>query len=531
MQAPSGLVFSQVDGQLVVRCTLAPPRPALAPAALLALLQAAGFGRWPLTPTVLAGLATRWNGPDAAFEFIVAQADDARFTVEVERDARRAWVELTPSRGGQPLQPDELLQGLAAAGVLHGVDEAALRQACERDEAARVLAAVATEPEHGIDTRFELLVSDVRDRTPKVDEFGHVDFHELGDIPVVKAGEALMRRHPPTTGRHGLDVRGNVIKAVPGKDLPFDRKLVGSAVDAADANLLRALVNGQPVHTADGVMVEEVLRLKNVSLASGNIDYDGTIEIAEDVHPGMKVHASGDVIVKGAVEGAQVACEGNVQVGGGIIARAQVSAGGSVSARFAEGSQIQAGTVISIADMAVHCTLVSANRIQVGGPGAGRGRLIGGDARAMLLLRVPTLGADAGGVTRVQVGLNPELERRLAELQALMEQQKADEDKLSKAITHLGQHGDPRGLLPQLRLAWQQVLAAWGGTLTERTEVEARLALAAGARVEVGVGVQGDVDLHFGKLLRRVRQPLGAGSFSLGEGGKVVFTEGTGAQR
>ena len=64
-------------------------------------------------------------------------------------------------------------------------------------------------------------------------------------------------------------------------------------------------------------------------------------------------------------------------------------------------------------------------------------------------------------------------------------------------------------------------------TLPEREELERQLALIAGARVEVGVGVAGAVDLAFGKKLLHLRRTYGAGSLSLVED-RVVFTDGTG---
>lgn len=528
MQQPAGLSFAEIDGQLVARCSLPEPRPPLDLAAVRAMLEGSGLHKWSVSAAALAELVERWGREADAFEVVVARGEDASFSIEVGKDAQHAWVNVKPSRGGQPVQLDELLLALGAAGVVHGVDLAALQQACEQDLAVRVVAAVATPAVSGVDTRFELLVSDTRDRTPKVDDDGHIDFHQLGDIPLVKAGQPLMRRHPPTPGVPGRNVRGDVIMPVAGKNIGFDAKLTGATIDKDDPDLLRALFNGQPVHSNAAVMVEQVLRLKNVSMASGNIEFDGTVEIAEDVQPGMKVHATGDVVVKGTVEGAQIECGGNLQVSGGIIARAVVRAGVAASARFAENSEIHAKTVIAIADMAVHCTLEAHNEILVGAAAAQRSRLVGGSARAMMLVRVATLGAAAGGVTKVQVGVNPDLDHRLHELDALIESQKDQEEKLSKVVKHLTQHGDPRGMLAQVQASWKQVLAGWGESMEQKTEVQAQLALTAKARVEVATGVVGDIDLQFGKVLRRVRQRYGPGSFSLRAEGDVIFADNAG---
>lgn len=521
----TGLTFIEIDQQLVMRCSLATPRPALDLAALHSLLQSSGLGSWAVPGQPLGDFLERWNDAATDFEVSVARCEDASFSIEVSKDAQQAWVSVKPARGGQPLLLDDLLAALVAAGVVHGVDHGAVHRACGQDQPVKLLVASATPPQAGVDTRFELLVADTRDRAPKVDAQGHIDFHELGDIPVVRADQPLMRRHPPTSGVNGTTVRGELVPAVAGKNIPFASQLIGACIDPRDAHLLRALFNGQPVHTDTSVMVEQVLRLKNVSMASGNIDFDGTVEVADDVHPGMKVHASGDVVVKGTVEGAHITCEGSVQVAGGIIAQAVIRAAHAVSARFAQSSEIHAGTIIAIADMAVHCTLESQNSISVGSAEAHKGRLVGGSTRAMMRVLAPTLGASAGGVTKVQVGVNPQLDHRLHELDALANHQKEDEDKLAKVVKHLTQMGDPRGMLPQVQATRKQLLAHWGVTLAEKAEVESKLALTKGAIVEVLNGIDGDVDLQFGTLLRHIRKSIGPGQFSLGEDGNLFFTD------
>ena len=347
----NGLTFTEIDQHLVMRCSLATPRPALDLAALHSLLQSSGLGSWAVPGQSLGSFLEHWSGAATDFEVSVARCEDASFSIEISKDAQQAWVSVKPARGGQPLMLDNLLTALAASGVVHGVDRDGVQLACGQDQPAKLLVASGTLPQAGTDTRFELLVADTRDRAPKVDAQGHIDFHELGDIPVVKADQPLMRRHPPTSGVNGTTVRGEPVPATAGKNIPFAPQLIGACVDPRDGNLLRALFNGQPVHSDTAVMVEQVLRLKNISMASGNIDFDGTVEVAEDVHPGMKVHASGDVIVKGTVEGAYITCEGSVQVAGGIIAQAVIRAANAVSARFAQSSEIHAGTTIAIADM------------------------------------------------------------------------------------------------------------------------------------------------------------------------------------
>ncbi len=443
--------------------------------------------------------------------------------VELTADAMLAQVDLAPGGDGAMPALADVLAALAAAGVERGIDKTALALALARTEPQLVTVAQGQAPQPGEDTRFELLVNDHRDRVPKVDEHGLVDFRELGDVPLVEVGQPLMRRVPPTAGVPGWTVRGHPLPAPAGHDEPFHRPLDGAAPDPADPNLLRATAKGQPVRLGNGVMVESVFRIPRVDMASGNISFDGTVQIDGDVLPGMKVHAGGDIVVHGTVEGGELEAAGDIHVDGGAIARAQLRAGGAVVARFIENAVVHAGHTLAVSDTVLHSELHSGGQISVGT--GGRGRLAGGRAQARMLLRAANLGAPGAGCTKVQVGVDPALEARHAELVARLAAEQVQAQKIETIVQRLVQHGDPQGLLRRAQASFQQAQQAWAHTLQEKMQIEQQLAGLRAARVELGAQLDGDIELAIGARLCRPGDTLRSGSFALREDGHIVHTD------
>lgn len=530
MQTNEGITLSTRDDELIACCRPAANQRPVDPRAVQQQIQDAGYGHWALFPDEVIKLAERWSAGGDEFEVTVGRREDAHFTIEVASDGLAAWLKLTAAKGGQPPKLEDLQQAVKDAGVVFGLDPAVLQQACESSVDKRVQIAAAQPAVDGEATRFELLAQDTRNRQPKVDENGLIDYHELGDIPTVKVGQVLMRRHPPTKGSDGHDVRGQPLFAKPGLDEPFDTPLHGAMLAKDDPNLLVAQEAGQPVHTRCGVIVEKVYGLKGVNIATGNIHFVGTVEVNGDVAPGMKVEASGDIIVKGMVEGAHLDAKGSIQIDGGVISHATVNAGNSVAVKFVENSAINAGTAIVIETMALHSDLQALNQVLVGSESAKRSRLIGGSTRATMLVRAPTLGASAGGATKIQVGVNPAFQARYQELEKEIEHKEAEADKLEKVLRHLEQHGDPRQMLDKVRPAWQLQLKEWGRLLEEKTALDRELAMTQNARIEVTDEVAGDVDMTFGKVVRQLRSTFGAGAFHLDEQGQVVFSPSGGGK-
>lgn len=447
--------------------------------------------------------------------------------VVLAADRMSAEVVLEPGDATAGVEVVAVLAALADAGVRHGVCDDAVLAACAGMVAGgiqQVTAALGDSAQDGEDARFELLIEEHRERAPKVNADGMIDFREQGEVPMVEVGQPLMRRIPATAGRVGRDVCGHELPPRPGTNEPFSQPLVGAAVDAADTDLLRATVRGQPVRLDNAVMVEPVFRIKEVNLASGNVHFDGTVEVEGDILPGMLVQATGDIVVQGTIEGGVLEAQGDIRVQGGVIAHSRLSADGSVALRFVESSNIQAGLAIVIDDMALHSDLLAGAQITVGEKSKQRGRLAGGMARAKMRIKVPQLGAAGAGLTRIEVGVDPELNARLAVLLSEVDAHKQEAEKLEKLVLLLSK-SDPKGMLPRARPAWQQALQIWGQALQEKEAIEHKLALVLEARVEVTTGVQGELDLALGRQHVLLNRTLGTGFFSMQEDGSLTFTD------
>lgn len=520
----AGLEFAEADGKLIGRF-----QPEGAPArcdreGLVRAIDAAGFGALWRDEAALESLLQHCCSGSAC-ELAIGERRDAEARLEIAADRMSVTIHLVPACGGQTPTAEALRAALNDAGVSYGIDVnriAALAAA----GGGEALVAQGKPPRQGADAVFEALVSDLRDRTPRADAQGMVDFRDLGEIPQVDPGDVLMRRIPATPGEEGMDVMGRPVLPDPGKDVPFAAKLHGVEISAEDPDLLLATIRGMPVSLPDGVNVEQVLTVENVDLHTGNLDFDGTIHIKGEVRPGMKVTASGDVTVKGLVESAEIEAGGDVMVAGGIIGKSRVRAGGTVTAKFTEGSHLEAGDTIAIEDTVVQGELQAINQVLVGTKQTRRGRIMGGSVRAALLVRAPIIGSPTSGVTNVLVGVNPALEAQYQQHLQAMEKKRKEEEELGKVIALLKKQPDRKEMLEKAKLTWQHALQEWARLMVRKDELEKELALVEDARVEVSEGCTGAIHLCIGKKTKDISRDMPAGVFHLAEG-ELVFTSGT----
>lgn len=523
-----GVSLSDEDGQIYLRGTPDAARETVTEDAIRALLEHDGFGNCAVDETALAAVVAQCNSSSTPFVTPLAARVDGQVLVEISEDGLSAFLTLIPAAGGTAPHFESIYNALHQASVVYGIDEAAIQMALSTGKAEKLQVATGLPAVDGVNAQFIELLTATVDRAPQLNEEGLIDYREHNAIDVVEAGAQLMRRIPATPGTDGFNVRGEVLDPCPGRDEPFDRNLLGSQVSADDPNLLAATRAGLPVRVACGINVEPVLRVKEVNLATGNLHFDGTVQVDGEVNPGMKVQATGDIVVGGTVDGASLTAGGNIHVGGGIISHANLHAKGTVSARFAEGATIFAHDAICLDDMAMDCELRSMNSVMVGLKSTQRGKLVGGTCIAAMLVKTPTLGSSKGNITKVSVGSNPELEARYRELQERIEKESANEDNLKRLVHTLTKQGDPKGVLPRVQTAWRQAVQVWGKSLAERGEMDKELAQSRNARIETALGTSGEIDLILGNRKLRTRKEFGPGKFSVDTKSELVFTDPSG---
>jgi hypothetical protein len=422
-QRGAGLSF-RLDPEAKALIATVAPDPAAQPIDetwLIGRLAELGFGGLRYLPAAGMLLLAKYN-TGGTVTVKLAEQVDAGMHISVSPDGLAALLHLSAAQGGVGATRDAVRAALREMNIEQGILDDAIDAAVAAGSAQGVTIALGRAPINGSDGRFESLVPEVRSRVPRVDESGHTDYRDMGEILVVHPGDKLMLRHPATAGSAGLTLFGETIPPKPGKDTMYSANLAGTTFAPDNPDLLVAAISGQPVVVKGGMIVEPLYKVDEVGIASGNIDFDGSVVIRGEVSAGMTVRATGDIEVGGVVESATLEAGGSIVIKGGAIGSPgrkssgehYIRCGGCFTAAFAQQSSIEAGDSIFIDDVAMQCELTAHNHIRVGNQK--RGHIIGGKAQATLSITGRVIGSPNRVATRLEIGVNPSFHKQLLEL-------------------------------------------------------------------------------------------------------------------
>ena len=405
-------------------------------------IEIAGFGECDLDEDALLEATGNYNDR-TPFELAIGAASDGEFFIKIDDDQLSAYLTCFNPRGGIAVTLESILEEAKNKEITVDLDMEAIKRAIA-EEGDSVLIASGKPAEDGLDSRFESLLPEMKERVPQVDEEGIANFRDLGEILVVYTGDSLMRRYPAGDGEPGFTISGAPIPAKKGMSLEFTAGLEGAEIDSNDSDLLIAKIDGCPYLIPNGVKVEPVYTVKNVDLHSGNIDFLGTVIVTGEVQSGMTIKADGDIHIKGSTEGAILIAKGDIVVTGGLIGHPEkpeteltidpiTEAGGSVNANFTQNAVINAGQGIFIRDYTMMCKLNAAVQIVVG-DGSRRGHIIGGVSTAGLLIKAKTIGSPSRSRTVVIARTSDTLYARMAKLSESRDDLKVRRFKVRKLI-------------------------------------------------------------------------------------------------
>lgn len=387
-----------------------------------------------------------------------------KFTIS--KDYMRAYARFyAPSVGGEEMTATELIKDLQTRGIRHGIKQDNISAFfADREYCEDILIAEGTEPEQGKDAYIEYYFNTDRKAKPTLKEDGSVDFFQLNVVQHCNKGDVLAKLIPEVPGKYGMNLVGGRLKPA---DVRKATLKYGNNIEISEDNsTLTSAVNGH-VELIDGnVFVSNVLIVENVDNSTGNIDYEGSVQVNGNVCTNFQVKAKGDIEVKGVVEGAVLEAGDNIIIARGMngMGRGTLKAGGNIISKFLENVKAESKGYVA-SDSIIHSSVIAGTEVNVDGK---RGFIIGGKVTAVDTINVKTLGSSMGADTTVEVGTDPGLAIKIQELQKQVEEENNSLQQINQILAATKQKISKGAKLTAEQLQYVK-------TLTDGSQVKAAM--------------------------------------------------------
>jgi len=247
-------------------------------------------------------------------------------------------------------------------------------------------------------------------------ENSYVDLKESSQLIIVKKGDILAEIIPPTTGEPGKNVRGEKIEGIVGKELKLK---LGNNVEVNN-NKIISKIDGKFLskETPNGEInldVSDEHKIDgNIDYATGNVRFPGKLIITGDVKSGFYVEATSNLEIKGVVESATVFCEGEAKIFGIKGAGKSSIKVKILRCNYIENADVEAEEDVIVKTAIVNSNIKAGKHVIVEG---GTGKISGGYILATNLIEAEILGSEMGVRTVCEVGVLPDLNEELINLE------------------------------------------------------------------------------------------------------------------
>ena len=370
------------------------------------------------------------NNVSAVIEHRIGERRDSQVKCRIVEDQLSAYITITTGFAGKLPSLKSLRKELDSYGIKRGISNKRLKslvKQCANAQPGEIfeeMIAKGLPPRVGKPSKLKPLVQNALDRILKPQTIGtaRVDMRNLGAIICVQKGTELLRRMPPTEGRSGFTVGGEVISAKAGEWLKF-RPGDGTVISDNDENLLVAEITGMPKFKDQKMWVDNIFTCKGVNVGSGNVNYDGSVLVNGDVTEKMEIHATGDVTVNGFVESATIHAGGDIIITEGAMGKVNDSATeystsltckGSVHVQHGQGLDINCNGSVTVGRQLAYSRINCRGKVTVGAIDKPNGNIFACMIKCQDQVIAGTLGAVSGSNLSVDFseGFNTLLERK-----------------------------------------------------------------------------------------------------------------------
>ena len=341
-------------------------------------------------------------------EKIIESDEPLDFIINVSKDEMQAMIVFNTSN--RKLDKEKLYTHLFKAGVVSGVDEAAvniLLKGNYREDT--IIVANGTQPQQGKDGYYEFFFRTEVSKKPVILEDGTVDYKNIDWMESVKKEQKIAYYHAAEDGKEGKTVTGKIIPPRKGKEL---KMLSGRGFELLpDRKTYISAMDGKIEFENDKIMITDLLLLDDVTISTGNIEFDGSIHVRGNVGKGATITATKDITVDGFVEAANLSAQGDIILKKGCNAsgQGQITCGKDLMARFLEGARIHADGSVKI-NYCMNCDIYAKETIEV------TGMIAGGSSYAGAKISARDIGNYNGLRTVVKAGQSEEFVKQEAQL-------------------------------------------------------------------------------------------------------------------
>jgi uncharacterized protein (DUF342 family) len=386
---------------------------------------------------------------------VVAKKVDATFEVKISDDKMEALATLTTAKGGKLVSVEDAKREIVKAGVTRGYKlsllEDILKQQFESPAGSVINGIVAKgrPPVDGLPAKLLPHVQTLKERlkTPKLREDGTVDMRDFGALASVAPGTVLVTQRPATPGKEGYTVTGDTLAAKPGESFQL---MAGEGTQISPHNPLElvATIAGCPSDINNGMRVDDVFTIKDVTVKSGHVDFNGSVIVTHNVEPGMRIKAKGDVTIMGSVESGEIVAGGNIEIKHAAIGHVtnndaestlscRIIAGGDIHVSHGQYVYLEAQNVF-VDKQTNHCEIKAKTLIQVGQADNPKGKVIGGHILDGQMLIAGEIGSESGAKMSITLAAQAQLmteqnDRYLKELAKTDEQLDTLQQAIEKA--------------------------------------------------------------------------------------------------
>lgn len=333
-----------------------------------------------------------------------AQSTDMRLYTFVAKGHYRAWGFLLPPVGeGRLLDESELFNKLEEQRICFGEDMPALMSAVENKHwLCLIPIAQGIEPQNGVDGRIVEHYKRVTNSHTVVTGEENIDYKNLNWLQNVSAGDVICDIIPPTEAVNGRTVYDAEVTASPGR--PAKVPMGSHTALNEEQTALIATIDGHVTYSQNLFHIQDSLNIQgNVDNSTGNLVVIGDVVIGGNVSNGFSVCATGNIVVRGLVEGASLKADRDIQVGLGVKGnqKGTLEAKGNIVCKYIESSNVIAGGD-------VYSEIIVNSTVQCGGDTvvtSGRGVIIGGVINAKKSVRAKILGNELNRATCVNAGV------------------------------------------------------------------------------------------------------------------------------